>query len=166
MARAGRVVTRLRRVLALTAVVLGTAITPTACAEDPVRAGPDLEAASQDQAVSPGPGEPFTLRVDQTVEVEGTGLSIRLLAVLDDSRCPADVTCVWAGDAVVAVEVALGGERRAYGLHVNPGTATGPGEADVGAYRVVLLGLAPAPLAGVPIPQAGYVATLRVEATP
>lgn len=159
MASADRVVTRAGMLPAM-AVLLLTAVLPTGCGEEPVGTRADLVAAS------PGPGQPFTIRVDETVEIDGTGLSIRLLAVLEDSRCPVDVTCVWAGDAVVALEIALGEARRAYGLHTNPGTATGPGEADVGGYRVVVVGLEPAPLAGVPIPQARYVATLRVDAGP
>ena len=33
------------------------------------------------------------------------GFYIRLKEVVEDSRCPKDVTCIWAGQAVVIVEV-------------------------------------------------------------
>jgi hypothetical protein len=33
------------------------------------------------------------------------GFYIRLKEVVEDSRCPQDVTCIWAGQAVVIVEV-------------------------------------------------------------
>lgn len=123
----------------------------------PLDPGSDLSAET---------GEAFTLKVGETVEIADADLTVRLLAVMGDSRCPVDVTCVWAGDAVVAVEVVLSGSEYAFGLHVNPGTVTGPGHADVGAYRIELEGLAPDPLAGVPIPQAEYTVTLRVDPIP
>jgi len=38
--------------------------------------------------------------------------SVKFIQVLDDSRCPTDVTCVWAGQAKVQIELqAVGGEK-------------------------------------------------------
>jgi hypothetical protein len=38
--------------------------------------------------------------------------SVKFIQVLDDSRCPTDVTCVWAGQAKVQIEFqAVGGEK-------------------------------------------------------
>jgi len=37
-------------------------------------------------------------------------VSIKLLEVLEDSRCPSDVTCIWAGQAKVKVEVNVDGK--------------------------------------------------------
>lgn len=36
-------------------------------------------------------------------------VSIKLLEVLEDSRCPSDVTCIWAGQAKVKVAVSVDG---------------------------------------------------------
>jgi hypothetical protein len=36
----------------------------------------------------------------------GDGLSVRPIAVIEDSRCPGDVTCVWAGRLRVRVAIA------------------------------------------------------------
>jgi len=44
-----------------------------------------------------------TLSVGQTVEVSGT--VIRFDGVNSDSRCPSDVTCVWAGNAEVRMTI-------------------------------------------------------------
>ena len=33
------------------------------------------------------------------------GVSIKLVAVVEDSRCPRDTTCIWAGKAVVKILV-------------------------------------------------------------
>ena len=51
-----------------------------------------------------GPKEPamdeeFTLKVGQKVTVKDTNLTVRFVAVAEDSRCPVDVTCAWAGNA-------------------------------------------------------------------
>lgn len=39
------------------------------------------------------------------------GVSIKFLEVTEDSRCPKDVTCVWAGRAIVKVEVSANGKK-------------------------------------------------------
>ena len=39
------------------------------------------------------------------------GVSITLVAVLEDSRCPRDTTCIWAGKAVVKILVRVTGEE-------------------------------------------------------
>ncbi len=38
------------------------------------------------------------------------GVSIKFIEVLEDSRCPTDVTCIWAGRAIVRVEVTVNGQ--------------------------------------------------------
>ena len=38
------------------------------------------------------------------------GVSITLVAVLEDSRCPRDTPCIWAGKAVVKILVRASGE--------------------------------------------------------
>lgn len=43
-------------------------------------------------------------RLGQVVQV-GPGISVQPLRVIEDSRCPQDVTCVWAGRLVLAARV-------------------------------------------------------------
>ena len=40
-----------------------------------------------------------------------SGVAITLVAVLEDSRCPRDTTCIWAGKAVVKILVRVTGEE-------------------------------------------------------
>lgn len=40
-----------------------------------------------------------------------SGVAITLVAVLEDSRCPRDTTCIWAGEAVVKILVRVTGEE-------------------------------------------------------
>ena len=44
------------------------------------------------------------------------GLSIRPLRVVEDSRCPINARCVWAGRVVLSTEVRSGGGRATYNL--------------------------------------------------
>ncbi len=39
------------------------------------------------------------------------GVSLKFVEVLEDSRCPTDVTCIWAGRAIVKVEVTSNGKK-------------------------------------------------------
>ena len=40
------------------------------------------------------------------------GLRVRPLGLVEDSRCPADVTCVWAGRLVIRAEITGGNWRK------------------------------------------------------
>ena len=48
----------------------------------------------------------FTLRRGETASAGGGMLLVTFLSVGDDSRCPADVVCVWAGDAALHFRLA------------------------------------------------------------
>ena len=47
----------------------------------------------------------FTLAPDQTVIVENTGLSIRLIGVSDDQRCPSEIECAMSGPVHLNIAV-------------------------------------------------------------
>lgn len=64
-------------------------------------------------------GEPFTLAIGDATTVAATGLTIRFVSVVEDSRCPSRAECVWAGDGAVAVETTGGTEARRDTLHTN-----------------------------------------------
>lgn len=90
---------------------------------------------------------PFTLGIGQSAVLGEPAVTITFTAVPQDSRCPVDVVCVWAGDAVVALT-----------LHVGPPDGDGPDvEAELHTglepratpwgpyYELRLLDLQPAP---------------------
>ena len=54
-------------------------------------------------------GQEFTLAVGQTAEITGENLSMTFLEVVEDSRCPKNVTCIWAGRVSAVVEIKDGG---------------------------------------------------------
>ncbi len=51
------------------------------------------------------------VKVPQGETVVMKGVSIKFLEVIEDSRCPKYVTCIWAGRAIVKVEVIANGKK-------------------------------------------------------
>jgi hypothetical protein len=92
----------------------------------------------------------------QTAEFN-SGLSVRFISVIGDSRCPIDAVCIWGGDAIVRIHIAAGTGRADRDLHsgnLEPVTFD-----DV---EVRLVELTPYPFSGRDTPQGDYRATLRV----
>lgn len=48
-------------------------------------------------------GEEFSLALGDSIPLDGTPYVVVFEKVLEDSRCPLDVTCVWEGNARVAI---------------------------------------------------------------
>ena len=53
--------------------------------------------------------EEFALAIGQRASITGEELEIKFRDVTGDSRCPSNVTCVWAGQVTCAVEVKKAG---------------------------------------------------------
>jgi len=101
----------------------------------------------------------FDLKAGQTVRVDGTGLTVSFVGVSEDSRCPTDVVCVWAGNGAVSLFITDDtGVKNTVVLN----TTISPRSVRSLAYEISLTGLRPAPRQASPIPLADYVATLRV----
>lgn len=52
-------------------------------------------------------GREFTLKPGETASIQSAGLRVTFVKVASDSRCPADVVCVQAGDAAVDLMVGM-----------------------------------------------------------
>jgi len=112
---------------------------------------------------TPKPGEvELALKVGQSQRVNDTELTLTLVEIAGDSRCPSDVVCVWAGEATVVVRAALGGETSTFKL-VLGACAEGGAKAKVGEYQVSLVKLDPYPVSAKPILPTDYIATVRVS---
>jgi hypothetical protein len=111
-------------------------------------------------------GSPTEIRLDQefeitpggTVRIAGTNQTVTFESVPQDSRCPANVTCVWAGNAEIRLTVRSADRDSSVGLN----TTVEPHAATVGALRIELKALSPEPHAGTPIPSGAYRARLVV----
>jgi hypothetical protein len=116
--------------------------------------------ASGPTVPSVDPVREFALAVGDSVEVSGTGLRLRFDRVLSDSRCPAGVLCITAGDATVAVTVTRQGRpNEAVSLR----TRAEESRAVVGDWALSLTKLDPYPFSDRPISPGDYKATFRVD---
>jgi len=103
-------------------------------------------------------GQPFRLAVGESASVQGASLVLGFEQVLEDSRCPADALCVWAGDARLRAWARLDGQpRRDVELHTLQ-----PNPLALERYRIEVRALEPFPYSNVRIDPRGYVVTLVV----
>lgn len=79
-----------------------------------------------------------------TARAQGGKVRVTFEQRLQDSRCPANVVCVWQGDASVRVTIATDAARLSSELH----TAVEPKVQVVDGYQVTLVGLLPYPGSG------------------
>ena len=104
----------------------------------------------------------FKLHVEQRATVDGEPFSLRFVSVVNDSRCPADVTCVWAGNAEVLIEANAGGSIASLKLNTLGGDKF-PKDARHQHYTVGLVGLSPLPRKVSRIKTTEYEATLVIR---
>lgn len=105
-------------------------------------------------------GATFSLPLGETVVLRGTGAKIKFVRVREDSRCPTDVVCVWAGDAKIELLLSREGspnESRIMSL------STPDNETSWGNLRVRFVGLAPVPRQSDGDAPRAYVAALAVS---
>lgn len=96
----------------------------------------------------------FTFSMGETVEYDG--LTLTVLSVESDSRCPIDVQCIQAGSATVALSVTQGGVTQEYILSSDDSLA-------VGEQRIKIIEVEPAPHSLRTIDPEEYTVTLVVE---
>jgi hypothetical protein len=104
--------------------------------------------------------ENISIRTGQQKSAMRGKVTLKVLSVGEDSRCPAKATCVWAGNASVKVQISISGSNtKAFELN----TGLEPKTALLGGYSVTLTGLSPRPgekFKGLASP---HVATFTIE---
>jgi hypothetical protein len=103
---------------------------------------------------------PFELKVGESITVGDDGVRLTFEQVVSDSRCPSDVNCIQAGEAIVALRLERADVSVEQRVSTNPARAT----ARLDGFEVTLLSLAPYPRTDLDIAPDDYVATLRVRA--
>ncbi|MEO5589461.1 MAG: hypothetical protein ABIS03_07740 [Gemmatimonadaceae bacterium] len=106
-------------------------------------------------------GQQFQIVIGQDARLQKTGIVIKLVSVAEDSRCPSDVQCVWAGNARLALDLsggATGSTRSSVNLTLDPQSVS------YGGYVIRFVSLEPVPRSGKAIPASNYVATLEAVA--
>jgi hypothetical protein len=107
-------------------------------------------------------GEPFTIGLGETASIDSTDLSLSFVAVTGDSRCPRDVNCVVAGEAVVVFDARSGDALTELTFRVPPG---GDDEQKLDGLTIRILGLEPEADTARKIDAGDYVAKVIVTET-
>ena len=116
--------------------------------------------AADDEAPAAAREVTMKLAVGDRIFLAEKAVSVLFEGVVADSRCPEGATCVWAGDATVALRIAAAGREDRHLVHTNVEPRS---VAVTGLGRLFLDELAPLPRQGEPPPGAASIATLRLE---
>ena len=100
------------------------------------------------------------LRVGEERRVGASAVRVEFRTVLEDSRCPQDVVCVWAGNAAIEIGL-IDGAEATHTVVLNTGIE--PRATERNELRIMLLSLTPVPREGQAIPARQYVVRLRFE---
>lgn len=95
------------------------------------------------------------LRVERS-----SGVSVRFLKVVEDSRCPKGVNCVWAGAVTIKIQVAKAGKTSKI---LELSTLKDRETANFEGKRITLIRVTPYPEAGKKIEPGSYVLTLKIS---
>ena len=134
--------------------LLMVALLTIACRPDDPTATPN---DTKDAAIL---GEPFTLKVGQSVNLTEVGLTVSFISVTQDSRCPSDVTCIRAGDATIILTVRSDGEQGKLSLILANNSEAAAQSFDV---TVTASNLLPYPVSTSPIAPGDYQVTVTVR---
>ncbi len=104
----------------------------------------------------------FSLRAGESVTVNNGAARVTLYRVDNDSRCPIDVQCVSAGNAVVVFSLIDTACKACLPAQQFVNTTIVPRSVDSAGYRLNLDSLLPAPRSGRVIAQSDYVAFFTV----
>jgi len=108
--------------------------------------------------VESGLGEEFSLAIGQSASITGEDLEVTFLDVVEDSRCPRDVVCVWEGRVTCSVEFvspASGGQDGDTVMLTQPGLTDEAAVETYQDYRIAFW-VIPYPEANTPVPRDEY----------
>jgi hypothetical protein len=101
--------------------------------------------------------ETVRVQINKEKKFPKAKLSVRFVELVEDSRCPTDTQCVWAGNAKIKIRVTMNGRTHDLSLDTN-----GPHQAATAeGYTIKLLSLTPAPRSNIRVDRNGYVATFE-----
>jgi len=101
----------------------------------------------------------IVLKVGEQVTISGTELTIKFSSVAEDSRCPVDVVCIWAGNGEIELILHTPGSPVTV---ATLNTFLEPREISYSGYQIKLKDLKPYPKEGIEIDPNEYQATLVI----
>jgi hypothetical protein len=100
------------------------------------------------------------VKINSEESVDHGKLRIKFAELVEDSRCPEDTNCVWAGNAKLKITVSSGkGSPRSFVIN----STTKPQSVSYAGYEIKLVDLTPHPRSNIRINRNGYVATFAVS---
>lgn len=102
------------------------------------------------------------LVINQNLIIESEGLKVKFLKVTEDSRCPSDVTCIWAGQVGVLLNVSQN-DKDLGNINLILGTDKGLAEKKVNEYLIRLVEVAPYPVSTKKIEPSEYTITIIIS---
>jgi len=106
-------------------------------------------------------GDTVELSINETIHNYDKNISIRMDSVLNDSRCPSSVICVWEGNAEVRFIFTHNNDETSFSLNTNVGNNFKT-DSIVNGYRIEMINLYPYPENPGIIPQKDYQADILI----
>jgi hypothetical protein len=101
-------------------------------------------------------GSTFEMKPQQTAKFPAENLTITFLDILEDSRCPSDVTCIWAGQT--RLSFALSNDKKTEIV-----MGSNDSEYVFGEYKIQMVEVRPYPKTTMKINHDDYTAVLKIS---
>lgn len=98
----------------------------------------------------------FTIKTEQTISLDN--LKVTFLEIVEDSRCPSDVTCVWQGRASIKLNAENKDHSEDMILTIGENST-----AQIEMYKIDLIDLSPYPISKKITSPEEYVATMNIS---
>jgi hypothetical protein len=105
----------------------------------------------------------LTVRINQEIQIDSPaiGLNLKFLSVVEDSRCPVGVNCIWEGNVRVRLQISLirrNDNSEVFELNTN----LEPQSIRIEDYEIKILDLIPTPKVDLKIEPENYTATFTI----
>jgi len=107
--------------------------------------------------------EQFNLKIDQAVIIESESLKVKFLEVTEDSRCPSDVTCIWAGRVGVLLNISIDNNNLGDIKLMNGADSQKLDIKDINGYSIRLVKVDPYPISTKEIKPSDYIISLIIS---
>ena len=104
-------------------------------------------------------GQEFELKINQEAAIEGEGLAVVFESVVEDSRCPEGVDCIWSGNAKIRIRSS---KQKHAPAPIELNTNVEPKSSSYLDYEIKLVALKPRPKADKPVQSNEFKATLII----
>ena len=119
--------------------------------------------AEDQNCVDAAIGEEISIQVFDTATYCSENLSITFNAYPNESRCPSNVTCIWAGFVEVELLINQKGKENVLKLSTEPNISGLPVQNKVGDYSIKLIDVMPYPATNIRIDPNEFRVVLLIE---